>query len=479
LAGGGACAILPPMIPALSHEQAITERARSSAAFWAFVSAFGALWGAFEVTVGAFLHSLRLPMGGVLLAALSGLLLVAGRQVFPVRGSSLAAGVVAALLKSLSPGGVILGPMLGILTEAALVELALLPGSSSLLATGLAGGLATLWAGLQGVLTALAAYGTPIIDLYVRLAQRLAEPVGLPAATPAWLFGGYAGLLLVVGAAMSWLGRRAGRQAAARLQTRRHEEHGGHPLSIPAPASPPEAADTQPRPEPATLASAAGDDVPLELAGPSLRNRRVLAPLLGVALALQLGRSDLLALASLLLALGALGIWGRDALRALWWPRFWALTVLVTLGAGLLLGPPEAAGEGADWALSLEGLRAGARMLMRGALLFASASWAARAVRARELIGLWARLGVPQMGSAVAGALLLLPAMAQRLRTQLRMSAGLRRARLWTALLDGLADTVLLAEQRAAAATTGQRRSADAGGNGESPDCPERREVER
>ena len=403
----------------------------ASAGFWAFVTTFGALWGAFEVTVGAFLHSLRLPMGGVLLAGLSGVLLVAGRQVFPVRGSSLAAGVVAALLKSLSPGGVILGPMLGIFTEAALVELALLPGSQSLLTTAAAGALATAWAGLQGVATALVVYGTPIVELYLRLAQRLSAPLGLPAATAGWLFAGYTGALLAAGAVAGWVGRRAGRQAAQRLRAVR---------AAPAEADTPDGATVEAQRQ----APASDTESCVASEGPSLRNRRLLGAVFLGAMLLQLGRSDLLAAVALALALFALAVWGRDALRALWWPRFWALSVVVTLGAGLLLGPARQATPDASWQLSLAGLQAGGRMLARSALLFAAASWAARAVRPAELVRLWARVGVPQMGSAVTGALLLLPVTAAKLRERLK---GTRRTRLWTTLLDALAETVVSAER--------------------------------
>lgn len=72
-----------------------------------------------EITLGSFLHTLRLPFSGTSLAAVSAALLVAQRQMLPRRGLSLTTGIVAAVCKSVSPGGVIFGPMVGITVEAA------------------------------------------------------------------------------------------------------------------------------------------------------------------------------------------------------------------------------------------------------------------------------------------------------------------------------------------------------------------------
>jgi hypothetical protein len=118
----------------------VTDRIR----FWAYVTAFGAAWGAFEITVGAFLHALRIPFDGTFLASVSAAFLVAQRQVLPARGASLATGAVAALCKSISPGGMILGPMVAILVESALVEFALLAAPRARTTTMLAGALAAL-----------------------------------------------------------------------------------------------------------------------------------------------------------------------------------------------------------------------------------------------------------------------------------------------------------------------------------------------
>lgn len=185
--------------------------------FWPYVAAFGALWGAAEVTLGSFLHTLRMPFTGVLLASAGACLLVAQRQVLPRRGAALATGVVAALCKSMSPGGAILGPMLGILAEALLVELALMPAPRSVVAAVLAGALAATWAAFQKLVMQILFYGGSVIDLYMSLLRQTAAVLGVPGDAGWSALGGLLGGIAAVGAAAGVLGWRVGREGMRRL----------------------------------------------------------------------------------------------------------------------------------------------------------------------------------------------------------------------------------------------------------------------
>jgi hypothetical protein len=185
------------------------------------VAGFGALWGALEITLGSFLHALRLPFAGTLLAAVSAALLVAQRQVLPRRGLSLATGVVAAICKSVSPGGVIFGPMVGITVEAALVEIALLVAPRSRLSAALAGALAVLWATSQQVMTQFVYYGGDLIALFMELMERLAGMVGLNSAEGWHIVGGLVGTICCAGALVSLFGHSVGRSMAHERQSHR------------------------------------------------------------------------------------------------------------------------------------------------------------------------------------------------------------------------------------------------------------------
>ena len=86
---------------------------------WRRAAIYGSLWAASEIVVGSFLHNLRIPFAGSLLAAFGVLVMTAGHRAHPERGLIWRSAVVCALMKSISPSAVILGPMVGIAMEGA------------------------------------------------------------------------------------------------------------------------------------------------------------------------------------------------------------------------------------------------------------------------------------------------------------------------------------------------------------------------
>lgn len=185
--------------------------------FWSTAAAFGALWGAVEITLGSFLHTLKLPFSGALLAAIGAGLLVAERQILPARGLSAATAVLAALCKSLSPGGVILGPMVGISVEGLLVEVALLAAPRFVGTAALAGGLTALWAVFQKVIVQILLYGATVLDLYRAVLDKAGEWLGHAGA--GWgLAAALLGIVAALGAAGGAIGWRVGRDARRSLE---------------------------------------------------------------------------------------------------------------------------------------------------------------------------------------------------------------------------------------------------------------------
>lgn len=192
----------------------MTPPARSLSPFWAHAAAFGAIWGAVEITLGSFLHTLHLPLTGTTLSAIGAALLVAQRQLVPTRGLTLATGLVAASCKMLSPGGAIIGPMVGIAVEALLVELALLAAPRSWPSALLAGLLAVAWATGQKLLTQVALYGGDVLDLYVATLRRVATGLGLDPSAGWAAVAAVAGLIALLGLVAGAAGYRVGRLAA-------------------------------------------------------------------------------------------------------------------------------------------------------------------------------------------------------------------------------------------------------------------------
>lgn len=188
----------------------------NSARFWAHAATFGALWGALEATVGSFVHAVKIPFGGTMLAACGAALLLALRVLYPQRGVIIAAGAVCAFVKMVAPSTLILGPMIGILVEATLVELACLPFGARAPSAALGGALATTWSLSQKVLTQVVLFGTPILSWYGDVLTRAEAWLKLPRSGGLWVAAPFVATIATLGAAAALVGLRAGRVASQR-----------------------------------------------------------------------------------------------------------------------------------------------------------------------------------------------------------------------------------------------------------------------
>lgn len=136
---------------------------------WQRAALLGSLWAANEIVLGSFLHNVRLPFAGTVLATMAVTLLVAGSRLWRDAGVVWRAGVVCALMKSISPSAVILGPMVGIMLEAFLVA-GITGAFRHTVAGGIIGGmLATVAPILQKLIALLVTYGTDALRMYASL----------------------------------------------------------------------------------------------------------------------------------------------------------------------------------------------------------------------------------------------------------------------------------------------------------------------
>lgn len=134
--------------------------------------------------------------------------------------------------------------------------------------------------------------------------------------------------------------------------------------------------------------------------------------LLGMALQFS---GDLLytSLALLVWLLGLLAFY-PCVLRRMWMPRFWAVTLLVALGSGLLLGQRDQLLWGV--AISTQGLSAGALMVVRGAFIFGLLAWASKALAHSGLERLASKFGAQRLAVSTGIAIELLPEIAGRIQ---------------------------------------------------------------
>jgi len=179
---------------------------------WLKAAVMGSIWAAFEIIVGSFLHNLRLPFAGAFLSMASVFLLILFLQLWREKGIVLRAGIICALMKSISPSAVILGPMVGILTEALFIEAAITLLGRNLAAYLLGGALAVLGTLLQKVVNLLILYGFDLITLADALYQFLVLKTGIGHLSPLWLIVTVSAVYLAAGALAAGLAFRAGKK---------------------------------------------------------------------------------------------------------------------------------------------------------------------------------------------------------------------------------------------------------------------------
>ncbi len=184
------------------------------------IAVFGALWGAAEMSLGALLHALVLPLSGLAMTTIGLLIALTGYRFVPRRGAVLAIAVVCALLKALSVGAIVLSPMLAILIEGLLAELglALAGGGTGAVPLAIGGAAGTLWVPLHPFVSQGLIAGKGMFEIYRRLLESGARLLHLdPRAIPVILVG-----LLVLhagaGAIAGLLAHGLGRQLAHRLR---------------------------------------------------------------------------------------------------------------------------------------------------------------------------------------------------------------------------------------------------------------------
>ncbi|MCB0476255.1 MAG: hypothetical protein KDC69_11310, partial [Flavobacteriaceae bacterium] len=89
---------------------------------WIKASIIGTTWAASEIVLGSFLHNLKIPFSGNILAGIGIILLISVSYVWKDKGLFWRAGLICALMKTLSPSAVIFGPMIAIFSQSLLLE---------------------------------------------------------------------------------------------------------------------------------------------------------------------------------------------------------------------------------------------------------------------------------------------------------------------------------------------------------------------
>ena len=180
---------------------------------WLKASVMGGLWASMEIIIGSFLHNTRLPFAGSILAFAGTVLLIGFYQLWPQKGLILKAGFITAIMKSVSPSAIILGPMTGILLEAFLIEIVIRFLGNNYFSVSVAGILSLSSALFHKIVSVIILYGFDIIKVYVNIINFALKQFGLSEAEPAQILYALLAVYFVFGIIAGVTGLVSGKKA--------------------------------------------------------------------------------------------------------------------------------------------------------------------------------------------------------------------------------------------------------------------------
>jgi nucleoside-triphosphatase THEP1 len=142
---------------------------------WIKASIIGTIWAASEIVLGSFLHNLKVPFSGNVLTAIGLIILISISYRWREKGLFWRAGLICAMLKTLSPSAVIFGPMVAIFSESLLLELFVRLLGRTIPGYLLGSMMAMTWNLFQKIANYVIFYGAGIVDVYtdlLRMAQK-------------------------------------------------------------------------------------------------------------------------------------------------------------------------------------------------------------------------------------------------------------------------------------------------------------------
>ncbi len=132
---------------------------------WLKAAVIGSIWASFEVIFGTFLHNMRLPFAGTFLTFFSLVLLISFSSKWNDKYLFVKAGLICALMRSMLPTSIMMGPLIGIMTEAIIFQLVINLLGRNYFSFVLAGVLSMLSAVIHKVISILIIYGFDIVKI--------------------------------------------------------------------------------------------------------------------------------------------------------------------------------------------------------------------------------------------------------------------------------------------------------------------------
>lgn len=177
---------------------------------WLKAAVIGSIWASFEIIFGTFLHNLRIPFAGTFLTFFSLVLLIGFTYKWNDKYLYLKAGIICALMRSMMPTSIILGPLIGIMIEALIFHFSLRLFGKTYLAFVVAGVLSMFSAIIHKIISILIIYGFDIVKLLENMYFVLLKTthINLPLQQ---LFIMVTIIYILLGIATAYIGVKVGR----------------------------------------------------------------------------------------------------------------------------------------------------------------------------------------------------------------------------------------------------------------------------
>jgi nucleoside-triphosphatase THEP1 len=346
---------------------------------WTKAALLGSIWGSIEIIVGSLLHNLRIPVTGTILSAMGVSLLVGGYFLWKEKGIIWRAGVVCALMKSISPSAVILGPMIGIITEALVLEIIISLSRGTKVGLLIGGAITTCLPFIQNIINLIITYGFNIAILYVEAYKFAVKNIGITRVNAYDAIGILFSLYAIFGACAAMLGISVGKRAGVAFSTTTSEIENKSVFTLNA------------------LNSTSKFSIPL------LVSNIIGIPLMLFAISeLSLIWSSIIVVVYVACAV----IIYPNAWKRFSRPKIWIELIAITTLAGLLLGGITNKGSGWSWT----GLIVGVQMSLRASFMVAVFNIISVELRNPKIIEWFLRIGFGQLAAAMEVAFEALPA---------------------------------------------------------------------
>lgn len=189
---------------------------------WIKASIIGTIWAASEIVLGSFLHNLRVPLSSNFLTGIGIIIMISTSYKWKERGLFWRAGLICALMKTMSPSAVIFGPMVAIFSQSVMLELFTRVFGRNAVGYLTGAMFAMTWNLFQKIMIFIIYYGFNIANIYADLLKYAERQLNIDfdlVWSPIFLLAAiYACLGLISGIIGMMVGRRLVREPVAYRQ---------------------------------------------------------------------------------------------------------------------------------------------------------------------------------------------------------------------------------------------------------------------